>query len=393
LHDPTIRWCDDFHRGEFTQGGRAMFWGMLGSGAMLMGGVTQPLAVCFAFCISALALAGIVGVYFRPRLRLTRRITAYPSVGEVFSYRVDVENVGKHIARNLIIEERGLPADLRPHGAPPMIDVLQPGQSVTVTLSLRCSSRDCFDLDRLQGASTFPGGLVKSGRKSRTSDRLVVYPSVTRIAELEVPHSLNHQPGGIALASSVGESAEFLGTRDWRQGDRVRDIHWASSARAGRLIAREFQEEYFVRLAVVLDVDAPRARDQSRLEKAISLTAGIADALARKEYIVDIFAAGDHVYHFQTGRAIAPLDNILELLASVEAGRRIDTQVLSEVLLPETSRLSAVICVMMDWDQGRLRFVRRLSDEGLAIRVICMKPGKHLEGLDATEIIEAFPTT
>ncbi len=29
-----------FHRGEFTQGGRALFWGMLWSGAMLMGGVT-----------------------------------------------------------------------------------------------------------------------------------------------------------------------------------------------------------------------------------------------------------------------------------------------------------------------------------------------------------------
>ncbi len=129
----------------------------------------------------------------------------------------------------------------------------------------------------------------------------MVYPKVTEIHDLVVPHSRNHQPGGIALASHVGESTEFLGTRDWREGDRVRDIHWPSSARAGRLIAREFQEEYFVRLAVVLDIDAPRARDQARLEKAISLTAGITDALARKEYIVDIFAAGDHVYHFQAG--------------------------------------------------------------------------------------------
>ncbi len=71
---------------------------------------------------------------------------------------------------------------------------VEPGQSTSVTLSLRCLSRDCFDLNRLQGGSTFPSGLVKSGRKSQTSDRLVVYPKVTEIHDLVVPHSRNHQP-------------------------------------------------------------------------------------------------------------------------------------------------------------------------------------------------------
>ncbi len=170
----------------------------------------------------------------------------------------------------------------------------------------------------------------------------------------------------------------------------MRDIHWPSSARAGRLIAREFQEEYFVRLAVVLDIDAPRARDQARLEKAISLTAGITDALARKEYIVDIFAAGEHVYHFQAGRAIAHLDNILELLASVEAGHRLDVRALTEVLLPEASRLSAVICVMMDWMMSGCNSSNVSSRKGYRFASVCMKHGRNLKGLDASEIIEAF---
>lgn len=388
LEDRSIRWFDDFHRGEFTQGGRALFWGMLWSGAMLMGGVTRPLAISFGFCISALTIAGMVGAYFRPKLRMTRHITSYPSAGEVFQYRVDVENIGTRVARNLVIEERGLPADLRPHGPPPTIVTLQPGESTTVTLSLRCVNRNYFDLDRLQGGTTFPSGLVKSGKKSRTSDRLVVYPKVTEVHDLQVPHSRNHQPGGIAMASNVGESTEFLGTRDWRQGDRLRDIHWPSSARTGRLITREFQEEYFVRLAIVLDIEAPRSRDETRLEKAISLTAGITDALARKEYIVDIFAAGEDVYHFRAGRAITHLDNILELLSCVEAGHQLDTQSLSEVLLPQSSRLSAVILIMMEWDRERVALVERLRSEGLAIRVICLKPNEPMTGLDGRERIE-----
>lgn len=379
---------DDFHRGEFTAGGRAVFWGLLFSGMMLMGGVTAPLAICFGFCISALFLGGVLGGFFRPRLRLTRQIGSYPSAGEVVQYQVQVENVGRRPARNVIVEERKLPADLRPSGPPPLIELLQPGESASVTLKLRCLSRDVFDLNRLQGGSTFPTGLVKSGRKSRQSDRLVVYPKVTPVLELEVPHSRNHQPGGIAVASQVGESTEFLGTRDFRRGDRLRDIHWPSSARTGRLITREFQEEYFVRLAVVLDVEAPKARDERRLEQAISLTAGLTDALARKDYIVDIFAAGDDIHHFQAGRAIARLDNILELLAGLESGRFLDIDALESVLIPEAPRLSAVILVMMDWDQRRSDLVQRLKSHGLAVRVICMKESSVPDGVDPSEIME-----
>ncbi len=74
----------------------------------------------------------------------------------------------------------------------------------------------------------------------------------------------------------------------------------------------------------------------------------------------------------------------------MSSGDRLDVKALTEVLLPEASRLSAVICVMMDWDDERLKFVERLKSEGLSIRVVCMKQGCKLEGLDASEIIEAY---
>jgi len=388
LENRGVLWFDDFHRGEFTVGGRALFWGMLLSGGMLMGGLTQPLVWSFGFCTSALLIAGLMGVIFRPRLQLTRRIVTSPSAGEVFAYRVDVANVGKRTARNVVIEERRLPPDLRPEGEPPTIDLLKPGERTAVTLKLRCVSRDWHELKRLQGATTFPTGLVKSGKRSRHVDRLVVYPRVTDVGQFEVPRSSHHQPGGIAVASQVGESTEFLGTRDWRQGDRLRDIHWPSSARTGRLIVREFQEEYFVRLAIVLDVQARWARDERRLEKAISFAAGIADLLARQEYVIDIFAAGDDVYHFQAGRALAHLDNLLEVLACLEPGGEMNFQRLESVLLPETQALSAIILIMMDWDDRRRELVGLLKSHGVSVRVVCMKPGRMLDGLEPFEIVE-----
>jgi uncharacterized protein (DUF58 family) len=254
---------------------------------------------------------------------------------------------------------------------------------------LKCHRRGVYELERLHGASCFPTGLFKSGKTLRRSDRLLVYPRVTMLEALDIPHNSNYQPGGIAVASHVGDSTEFLGTRDWQRGDRLRDIHWPSSARVGRLITKEFREEYFVRLAVVLDVEARTARAEKQLERAISLTAGITHALCRMEYVVDIFAAGTDVYHFQAGRALAYFENILEILACLESCRRLDKSALEAVLLPETRSLSAVILIMMAWDSERAGLVQRLKSHGVAVRVLLMGTGGRPAGLTAEEVIEA----
>src|SRR5438552_2054734 len=88
------------------------------------------------------------------------------------------------------------------------------------------------------------GGLVvpmleKFPRVARGEDRLLVYPRFTPLESFDVPHGRDYQPGGISVASRVGESTEFFGTRDYREGDRQRDIHWASFARTGKLIVKE----------------------------------------------------------------------------------------------------------------------------------------------------------
>jgi uncharacterized protein (DUF58 family) len=356
---------------------------------LLLGGVAPPLVYAFAFCLAALACAVILGVFFRPRVSLRRKLPPPPSAGDKLEYRVVVRNEGRRTARQLIVEERGLPADVRPTGEGPLLAELRPGESAEVTLSLDCRARGAYELGRLQAASAFPSALFKMpGRREAHSDRLLVYPRFSPLQSFEVPHSRQYQPGGIAVASQVGESTEFFGTREWREGDRPRDVHWPSYARTGRLIVKEFQEEYFVRLALVLDVEARAARDEKLLEKALSLAAGIADALARREYIIDLFAAGHEIFHFQAGRALAHVENILEILACLEPGNRFDLAALEAALLSEAGRLSAVVLVMMDWDERRALLVERLKANGIAVRVLSVRPGRAPTGLAPDEVVE-----
>jgi len=379
---------DDLHRGWLTPFGRVLFWGAIAAGMLLLGGIASPLVHAFGYCVSALVLAGLAGWFYRPRLRMTRQITTFPTVGEVFRYRVTVENVGVRVARNVLVEERNLPLELRPVEDAPSIESLAPGETVSVTLELRCERRGVYELTRLQGATAYPSGLFKVGAVTRQFDRLLVLPRVTPLEGFELPHGRNYQPGGIAEASRVGESTEFLGTRPWRSGDRLRDIHWRSTARAGQLVVKEFQEEYFVRIAVVLDVEARTAHDERYLERAIALAASVTASLARQDFIVDVFAAGASVHHLQAGRSLAHVANILELLACVEAGDRLDRAELEAALAPNLRQLSAVMLVLTDWNAARAELVEWLKSWGLAVRVMVARPVSKPRELASEEFIE-----
>src|SRR3989442_2313388 len=115
----------------------------------------------------------------------------------------------------------------------------------------------------------------------------------------EVRPGRRYQPGGIPLSSSTGDAIEFLGPREYREGDAVRSIHWRSWARRGEPVVKEYQEEYFCRIAILLDTFVrrrPRAAGVRAFEAAISVVASVADFFSRTEHIVEILAAGPYLY-------------------------------------------------------------------------------------------------
>ncbi len=382
-----IRYLSDRYRGWLTPLGQSLLWATGAAGLMMLWGV-QPAIVFFSLCAALLVGGLTAGLPFRPRVKLTRRLPPPVSAGDTLHYRVLVENQGRWPARKVVVEERNLPPELKLRDEPPVIEVLAPGERAEVSLSLACSLRGAYELPWLQASSFFPSALVKLARRALEKDRLLVYPRFTPLARFDVPHGRNYQPGGIPIASSVGESTELAGTREFREGDRTRDIHWPSLARTGRLVVKEYQEEYFVRLAMVLDVESHSVRDDALFERSLSLAAGIADVLARQEYIIDIFAAGSQVFHFQAGRALAHFEHILEILACLEAEDRLDMNALEAALLPEARKLSAVVLVMMDWDEARAELIRKLKAHGVAVRVLSVRPDRRPEGLAPDEVVE-----
>jgi uncharacterized protein (DUF58 family) len=198
-----------------------------------------------------------------------------------------------------------------------------------------------------------------------------------------------YQPGGIPLASNLGDSTEFVGTREFREGDPLRRIHWPSWARRGKPVVKEYQEEYFCRIAIILDTFLPRRpseRDLLGFEAGVSVVASIADFFSRSEYVVDILAAGPDLYEVSAGRSLAYLENILDVLSCLEPCHDPPFETIGPPLFEKLAQITTVVAVLQDWDAPREAFLRRVHELGAAVRAVIVREGsttlpwEHLGG-------------
>jgi uncharacterized protein (DUF58 family) len=138
-----------------------------------------------------------------------------------------------------------------------------------------------------------------------------------------------------------------------------------------------------LRVAVILDTHVPAglsrkgAADQRRdaFERAVSVAASVSDYMARRDYLVDLFAAGPNLYHLTAGRSLAYLDQILDILACVDESAAEPFHVIEPQIAELLSRISTVICVLLDWDDSRREFVHLMRESGAAVKVIILRDG------------------
>ncbi len=249
---------------------------------------------------------------------------------------------------------------------------------VEAVAELHPKRRGRYVLRGPQVAATDPLGLV-AGRPLRSHDEpLFVYPDYFTLDAFEVPLGRRYQPGGIPLTSSTGDAIEFVGTREYRAGDPTRNIHWRSWARRGEPVVKEYQEEYFCRIALILDTFLPRhagRAHEAAFEAAVSVVAAIADYFSRSEYVVDILAAGPDIYEVSAGRSLAYLENILDVLACLEPCRDPPFRTIEPHLFEKVERLTAVVAVLQDWDAERFGFLRRVKEQGTGVRAVIVHDG------------------
>lgn len=361
----------------------------------------------FTFLLAMLLLSLGASLVSRPKLRVSRQLPRFGTAGEPFSYGLRVENRGGGVLRGLTLREELKdprptlaefrsckdPRDGRYHWVERRLgysrwrrivrlreaslgDVAVPnlpaGASCTVQASLLAPRRGRLALAGVSVGTPDPLGLAFAWRRQPAEESVLILPKRYRVPRLELPGARRYQQGGVALASSVGDSQEFMSLRDYRPGDPLRRIHWKSWAKTGRPIVKENHDEYFVRHALALDTFSDDGGPA--FEEAVSVAASFACSVLTQESLLDLLFVGSEAYCVTAGRGLAGADRLLEVLASASpcAGRPFSE--LSAAVTRRAAALSGCIAVLLAWDEERRAMVRGLRTSGVPVLALVVLP-------------------
>ena len=384
----TVRFFFYLWRFKLTRGGRYLFYGLLLS---TLGTVSVQIPVYqLFFALGALlGTSWLAGRVLRPKLELRARLPLKTTSGEPAVGEVTLVNRGRLPGLDVSVGYFDLPKPLVHQDRERSVPVGHRGESATMPLTLLPLKRGLYPLPDLRAFSTFPFNLIRSAAARIPQEALLVLPAFHPL-QIALSAGTRYQPGGIAFTSRSGESPEYIGNREYVPGESMRRLDFRSWARLGKPVIREYQEEYYSRIALVLDTYIPAGRREraagfAELEAAVSLTAAVADALSAGESIIDLFAAGAELHVFRAGRHTAHFDNLLEILACVDACRTDPFTSVAPAIADELGNISAVVCVLLDWDEPRRELARAALEAGCSLKVLVVRDGETTEPLDGVD--------
>ena len=106
---------------------------------------------------------------------------------------------------------------------------------------------------------------------------MVVFPRPNIPAFMETIFQSENTPSDRVHARFASRVGEFRGLREFHAGDPLRNVHWSSTARSGRLMVREFDPPVPERFAIIFHCFKPEGQVMRvfSFEKSLRVLAGL----------------------------------------------------------------------------------------------------------------------
>ena len=241
--------------------------------------------------VAGLAAGPIVGSLFSSaamlrKLRVTRRVPPYVFAGESLHLDYMLENDRKwNAALALFLEDDLVPLDRTIAGStsltPRVFFARVPGRERrTVRWQGPSPKRGKYLFRSLELITRFPFGLLERRETIVRPEHLLVYPTVGQLTRRW--HLVRRQASETRRGQRHDRSAqqqEYHGLREYRPGDSPRWIHWRTSARIGKPMVKEFEQQNEQDMAVLIDPWLPRSKvtpeQREALEQVIRFAATV----------------------------------------------------------------------------------------------------------------------
>lgn len=384
---------------------------LMQTGTVICGAVGLDTDLTFVYQLFALMVCILIASrlslrFHIPDISVRRMLPRYATAGEPFEYFISVINEGDRVERDLSVMDN-------PKVVPPDYEqfkrLKEPGedtrnaydrwigfhrfiwlQRLNTGINIRNSHVPDVEI-KSSAAATMQATPLRRGTVYLESttimhpdplslnyglvefdnrEQLIVLPKRYAVSkQFEFQGGRNFQPGGVNSTWSIGESDEFVSLRDYRDGDPIRKIHWASSAKREKPVVKEFQDEFFVRQALIVDTFE---QEPAQFEEVISVSASLLTAFNNVDGLMDLCFMSSRPEVITAGRGYAQTSQQLEALAVLN--QTVHTPDDFVDLLNERARLmSGCLFVFGGMDSRRLSLIQAIEQRGIQTAVFVIR--------------------
>jgi len=260
---------------------------------------THLLVYTAVFIFTSLVIIFFWSLFSSAGLTVRREHLRVALVGQPMTITITLRNASRW-PRFAVIGFDYFPAVSREAGYQEMCFVsIRGGSEVPLTYEAVPTLRGDWKVGPFYFWGGDPFGFFKHERLVEEYTELVVIPVPFRV-KLSMLDSVSlrakDEASTIPLA---GESVEFLGVREYKEGDSMRKIHWMSSAKNPKLITKQFERNVASTMSFLLvntpEMSAGDNPEKTPLEDALKIIISLAQAAVKLGYQVSFTHLGSGV--------------------------------------------------------------------------------------------------
>jgi len=365
-----------------------------------------------ALGFSSLAVSMVLSLLpFRPSIKVHRILPDFATMGDTLFYEIKITNLSSKPQKGLIIHENIhdprpsfktllskkepfehlrnvwdrktlyfrwqwlIQKNSKARFNPVELPDLPAGETIRVTSRFVPYYRGYIYFSGMTVARADAMGMFNRLHFVKKVQKILVLPKRYQLESPDLMSTRQHHPGGVSLAASIGNCDEFMSLRQYRPGDPLRNVHWRSFAKTNELVIKEFEDEYFVRHALILDTFSGSS-SEILFEEAVSIASSYISSIQSYESILDLMFVGNQIYSFSSGRGLACSEKMLEILACVEPFENKTVYELVPILQPCIKKFSGSICIFLGWQEGHKKIYQMFKQALVPVFVIVLAENK-----------------
>lgn len=312
----------------------------------------------------ALLLAGLAyerWMVSRARARVAMSSDSRALLGRPALLRIALEHeLVRPIAAELVVDApEGIEAPQSPVSAE-----VPPGEGASVQVPVVGRRLGQHTWPAIRARLAGPLGLAWWPQRLQPSFELAVAPDILS----EDAKRPGYSSAGSRARARLGAGAEVLQLRDYRPGDPQHWIDWKASARAGRLISRDYAEDQHLDIVIAIDAgraSALRSGDLDRLGHFVNLAARFAEhAIGHDDRVGLVVFADRPLVAMPPLRGLPAVLRIRRALAAIKVGAAESNPLNAALRVRTLVRHRSLIVLLTDLDDatvaGQLASAARL---------------------------------